>query len=93
MAVNDSPHLGNWLISVNFFHDLTLAKDLNQRQALDPVFLGDGLVLIRIEVDQEKPAAVILGQLGKQRKKAVTGPGPFGPEVDQDGALVRVLQH
>src|SRR5215218_10396551 len=66
---------------------------LDRRDALDLEGRGQALVLVDVEPGQDNLAAVALHRPLQRRGQGVAGPAPVGPEVDQYGNGLGLLQH
>ena len=61
------------------------------RNALDAELLGDQLVGVDVDLGEDDPAGVLLGQALQDRAELLARAAPLGPEVDHHRHLGRAL--
>src|SRR5206468_7941256 len=73
-------------------HHAAVLERLHGRDRLDPERGGDARARVRVDLHELDLAGALLDGLLDHRPERAAGAAPVGPEVDDDGQLVRALQ-
>src|SRR5690606_21199683 len=73
--------------------DLPVLDQEHGRDRTDLEGAGDLRLLLGIDLGQQEGAVVFAGELLEDRPEGLARAAPFGPEIDQDRHLQRLLQH
>src|SRR5712691_1970154 len=65
----------------------------HHRDRHDAVASGETLVLVDVDLHELQRSFALVGNLLEHGRDGVARAAPFGPEVDEDGGLLRALDH
>ena len=82
MLVEHLAHGGLGLGAGEAINGLPLFDDHYRRQRTHAQLLRQHLLLIRVDLGQQKSALIFIGQLLEYRHQLFTGAAPVSPEVD-----------